>query len=331
MKTKLPYQESRLLHLVIDFTKNSKFCIVFVYLLLSNSSVFAQENNIFSPFAIIENVVPNAYATTNGGNSFLGPFANSQRTYQMLIAASELTNLAGKNLISISFRNSGTASTEWPASNATFNNYDIYLSGSVNPANRSFVFAQNVVGTQTQVRSGDLVIPAGSLTIGSNPNNFSFDIEFDTPWFYSGGNLLVEIRHDGFSGTSRSIDAAGTSTAGYGSLYSACWASSYTAVSTTTQGNFVIVNFKADDALSVDAFKENKLTIYPNPTSDLLFIDSELELSNVKIVNMLGQMVYSQELNNQKGSISLSQLNSGTYLLHLETEYGIEIKKIVKE
>jgi hypothetical protein len=331
MKTKLPYQESSLLHLIIDFTKKSKFCIVFVYLFLSNVSVSAQESNLFSPLAVVENVVPNAYATTNGGNSFLGPFSNSQRTYQMLIAASELTNIAGKNLMSISFRNSGTVSTEWPATSTTYNNYDIYLSGSVNPVDRSFVFAQNVVGTQTQVRSGDLIIPAGSLTIGSNPNNFSFDIEFDTPWFYSGGNLLVEIRHDGFSGTSRSVDAAGTSTSGYGSLYSACWGSSYTAVSTTTQGNFVIVNFKADDALSVDEFKENELKVYPNPTSDLLYIDSELELSNIKIVNMLGQMVYSEELNNQKSSISLSQLNSGTYLLHLETEYGVQVKKIVKE
>jgi hypothetical protein len=315
----------------VDFTLTNKLWLLVIGIIFSNSSLIAQQNNGISPFTIFEQVVPNAYASTSAGTSFTGPFANSPRTYQILIAASELTSLTGKHLVSLSFRNSGTITTDWPASNTTYNNYDIYLSGSVNPADRSFTFAQNVVGTQTLVRSGSLTVPAGALTIGSNPNNFSYDIVFTTPWFYAGGNLLVEIRHDGSSGTSRSVDAAGTSSPGYASLYSACWESGYTPTSTTKQGNFVSVNFKADDALKVEEFNKNELSVFPNPTSEKLYIESQIPVSNVKLFNMLGQMVLNQDLNVQKGEISLSQLSIGTYLLHVESEFGTEIRKIVKK
>lgn len=314
-----------------DFTLTNKLWLLVIGIIFSNSSLIAQQNNGVLPFTIFEQVVPNAYTNASAGSSFTGPFASSPRTYQILIAASELTSLTGKHLVSLSFRNSGTITTAWPASNTTYNNYDIYLSGSVNPADRSFTFAQNVVGTQTQVRSGSLTVPAGALTIGSNPNDFSYDIVFTTPWFYAGGNLLVEIRHDGSSGTSRSVDAAGTSTSGYGSLYSACWGSGYTITSTTMQGNFVSVNFKGDDALKTNEFNKNELSVFPNPTSENLFIESEILVSNVKLFNMLGQMVFNQDLNVQKGEISLSQLSIGTYLLHVESEFGTEIRKVVKK
>lgn len=75
--------------------------------------------------------------------------------------------------------------------------FDIYLSESVEPSERQLNFAANVVGTQTQVRSGSLQIPAGALTVGSNPNEFSFKITFTSAWQYDGGNLLIEVRHSG--------------------------------------------------------------------------------------------------------------------------------------
>jgi hypothetical protein len=188
-------------------------------------------------------VVPPAYENTAGGTGFLGPLSNSQRTYQMLMHESMLTNLLGRELTGISFRSLPGATTPWPANDLTYGNYDIYLSQSVAPVDRSLTFADNIVGTQTQVRSGGLTIAADSYPSGGNPNDFGPAISFNGGWVYSGGHLLVEIRHTGSDGVSRSVDArAASSSPDYGNLYSAAWTSNYEGTS-GSQGNFAIVRF----------------------------------------------------------------------------------------
>jgi hypothetical protein len=189
-------------------------------------------------------VVPNAYQNTPGTGTFLGPLTNTARTYQFLIQASQLTSLVGKNLTGFKMRIPTSSTANWPTSDVTYTNYDIYLSGSVEPSARSLTFANNVVGPQTQVRSGSLFIPANSYTFGNTPNAFGPAITFNTPWFYSGGNVLIELRHNGFTGTARSTDAITTSTGGYGTLMSACWTSSYTGT-TGSAGNFTIIELLA--------------------------------------------------------------------------------------
>jgi len=197
------------------------------------------------------NVIPPEYATTPGTAIFTGPLGTTQRTYQLLIHENLLTSLVGKEIASLGFRMPTAATANWPAADVLITNYDIYLSGSVAPANRSLTFIENIVGPQTQVRQGSLTIPANSYRFGSTPNDFGPPITFDTLYLYNGGHLLIEIRHNGFSGTSRSNDAIGTSTAGYGTLFSGCWTGSYTGV-TGLQGNFSVILLTSDDPIPVE-------------------------------------------------------------------------------
>lgn len=192
--------------------------------------------------AQISTSVPNAFQNAAGGGTFLGPLANTARTYQLLIHSSQLTAHQGRTITSLSYRLLPSASSPWPASSITFNNYDIRLSGSVDPSARSLTFANNVVGSQSLVRSGSLTMAAGSHPSGGNPNAFGSSINFQSGYAYSGGNLLVEIRHDGFTGTSASVDSvlATNTAAGYGTLFSAAWGSGIGATS-GNQGNFSVI------------------------------------------------------------------------------------------
>lgn len=197
--------------------------------------------------ALVQATVPTAYADQPGTGTFLGPFANSARTYQLLIDSSQLSAHLGNELTAISFRLPTSATEAWPAAPISFSAYDIRLSGSVAPSARSLTFADNVVGTQTLVRSGALTIPAGSFSSGSSPNDFGLSIAFDSGYLYTGGNLLVEIRHTGFTGTSRSVDAmlaTGGAAQGYGTLFSAAWTGNYTGV-TGVQGNFSVLQISS--------------------------------------------------------------------------------------
>jgi len=259
-------------------------------------------------------------------STFTGPFANSTRTYQMVIDDTQLTTLSGKYLSSISFKIPSTAASSWPASNITYPDYQIYLSDGVNPANAQLNFAANVVGTQTQVRSGSLSIPAGSV---ANNNTFSFDITFTTPYLYTGSNLVIEIRHTGSNGTSTSNQAVGTSATGYGSLFTSCWSSS----TSVLQGNFSYVKISSAGTLGVKSVEINGGTsVYPNPVKDQLYVKSDNDIMELNIFNLVGQKVYSQKNSVKIPQINVSGLAKGNYILQTIDKNGNSAStKFIKE
>ncbi|MFZ1323399.1 MAG: hypothetical protein WAT71_17740 [Ignavibacteria bacterium] len=230
-----------------------KTLIALLIFLVSVSNIFFLSNEVRAT-----NVVPPAYKNANGDLSFTGPLAADSRTYQMLIHSSQLTDYTGKKLTSIAWRLPASAGSNWPAANVTISNYRIYLSGSVDPANRSLAyFADNATGPQTLVRSGSLFIPAGSYPSGTSPNSFAPEIIFDIPYSYTGGNLLIEIRQSGFIGTTQTVDAISSFVPGYGIQYSACWKSTDTATYGAGSGNFSIAKIFTAEIVPTD----NELTI----------------------------------------------------------------------
>ncbi len=62
-------------------------------------------------------------------------------------------------------------------------------------------------------------------------------------------------------------------------------------------------------------------TIYPNPTADYLFINSNEKITNVYIYSILGQLVLQTPFIN-KQPINISSLTQGIYLVNIEYENG---------
>lgn len=260
-------------------------------------------------------------------SAFIGPYGNAARQLQLIIDDTLLTSLVGKNLTSISFRLPASTSESWPPTALNMTGFNIFLSDSVEPAARQLDFPANVVGTQTQVRSGGLAIPAGALTVGSNPNDFSFKINFTSSWQYTGGNLLIEIRHSGTGISSRTVQAASTSSAGYGTLYSALWQST----GAVLQGNFCQVEITADGQLGASSVKiGSDLNIYPNPVKDMLNLKSNKEFTSYSIYNMAGQLVVSEKISSK--SMNVSRLPIGNYVIKLTDKNGnVESSSFIKK
>lgn len=221
-------------------------------------SVFLFALAVTSAFstAQVYNDVPNAYGSTNAGGTFLGPLANAARTYQFLIAEDQLTAHVGRVIDGMAMRLPASATAAWPTADVLYSTYDIRVSASVAPASRSLTFANNVVGSQTLVRTGPLTILANAYPSGAvapNANAWGTMIDFQTGYLYLGGNLLIELRHQGFSGTSRSIDAilaTGGPAGVYGVQVSACWTGSYTGTA-GSQGNFGALHLRSVTSTSV--------------------------------------------------------------------------------
>ncbi len=263
-------------------------------------------------------------------SGFTGVYASSARTYQLIIDDSLLTALNGKYLTSIAFRLPANATSNWPATDATFPSYEIFLSNGVEPPNRQFDFSANVVGPQTQVRSGVLVVPAGALTSGADPNAFSHTINFNTPYLYTGTNLVIEIRHTGNDiSSSRSTNSTGTSTAGYGTLYTACWQGTAGVV----QGNFSFVKINSQDALGVKSVElDTEMTVYPNPVKDVLHVRSARNIIEFTVFNYAGQKILVQSDDSGLQKLNVAPLPAGNYILQtLDKEGNAVSARFIKD
>jgi hypothetical protein len=77
--------------------------------------------------------------------------------------------------------------------------------------------------------------------------------------------------------------------------------------------------------------KKLTLYVYPNPASDRLVIkgDENVEIRTTEIYSVQGTKVLSRC--EYKGELNVSDLNSGIYVLRIETNFGIANKTFVKQ
>jgi uncharacterized repeat protein (TIGR03803 family) len=77
---------------------------------------------------------------------------------------------------------------------------------------------------------------------------------------------------------------------------------------------------------------DKNLNVFPNPAEDQLFIElnKNVKISFIEIINLHGNNVKSQKIDNEQTSIDLSDLCGGVYILKLYTDKGFVTKKIVK-
>lgn len=151
-------------------------------------------------------VVPNANATALGTSQLNSIVRNAgnPRTYQYGINASELAGIpVGSSIVGVSLRFmvfSGN-SASWPPADITWSTYDIAIGPAQPTASWVADPALNFAAPPTQVRTGPMVLDAGSFTnlgVAATPNPWSeFYFNFQTPYTYLGGDLALLFSHPG--------------------------------------------------------------------------------------------------------------------------------------
>jgi len=66
-----------------------------------------------------------------------------------------------------------------------------------------------------------------------------------------------------------------------------------------------------------DKFPNDKLTLYPNPSTGSLSIVNPFELANLRIFNLLGELIIDTQINNGLNQIDLNMITNGIYVVHL--------------
>lgn len=99
------------------------------------------------------------------------------------------------------------------------------------------------------------------------------------------------------------------------------------------QFGFAIDDFKVSGTLSADDFFTQNLSLYPNPTSDVVNLSSSsASINTVKITDLNGRVVRNFGFSAvSSAQVNVSDLMSGMYLISVETNEGTGTSKFMKK
>lgn len=83
--------------------------------------------------------------------------------------------------------------------------------------------------------------------------------------------------------------------------------------------------------VGIENHQTDEIIVYPNPTHDVIHIRcAEKEIKQIRIFDVFGKEIFQQNINNDNLNIDLSNYNSGTYILQLISDKGVEARKVIK-
>ena len=106
----------------------------------------------------------------------------------------------------------------------------------------------------------------------------------------------------------------------------------YVAIQCVSEDAFIFMIDDLEVTSLPSGIEENEmanLSIYPNPANNVVNINSDEEIMNVRIVNYTGQIVYDSPVNGQSASINISDLPAGVYVIQTQTQSGWASSKLM--
>ena len=89
--------------------------------------------------------------------------------------------------------------------------------------------------------------------------------------------------------------------------------------------DFININLEVTSVATYNDGKE--ISIYPNPSSDVVFVNTNgLDLT-ADVIGLNGKIVLSTELNTNSGKLNVSSLNDGIYILSLSDAQGTVVAR----
>ncbi len=160
-----------------------------------------------------------------------------------------------------------------------------------------------------------------SFNFAQTNNGNSYTVEFAIP-------LSTLIQNANFDGQNFRFDVLVDDYNSFGYLGTIAWNSLNNNQTSSTE-YFGCVKMAGFVSLpSID----NLISIYPNPLTDKLFIQSNAQLiQNVTLTNIEGKVLYKLSDINNGYVIDMSRFKPGVYVLKLQTTNGIVTKQIIKK
>jgi len=80
--------------------------------------------------------------------------------------------------------------------------------------------------------------------------------------------------------------------------------------------------------VSVGEVDELDLSIFPNPAREMLYIESGSDITGVRVVDILGQVVYSSSVDSMSHELSVTGFDPGVYFIQVTTTRGVVTHRV---
>ncbi|MCF8236109.1 MAG: T9SS type A sorting domain-containing protein [Bacteroidales bacterium] len=77
--------------------------------------------------------------------------------------------------------------------------------------------------------------------------------------------------------------------------------------------------------------ENNAVLVYPNPSTSYVNINANHKITDIKMMNYVGQVVYQENIDHENARIQTSDIPAGVYILQINTEAGVSTQQIVIE
>lgn len=81
--------------------------------------------------------------------------------------------------------------------------------------------------------------------------------------------------------------------------------------------------------LNVPVYERPTISLYPNPTSDRIFVDVSAQITGIEVLNLNGSKI-KEQIGNQR-FMDLSEVPQGMYLIKVNTEKGSVVTRCIKK
>ena len=102
-----------------------------------------------------------------------------------------------------------------------------------------------------------------------------------------------------------------------------------------TDGNGTVyldnIYFWRDSTASIDDNDTSEFSYYPNPVNDALTIKAQKVVEDIKVLNILGQVVKQQTPNTMDCTVDLSAMQSGAYFVQVSIGNTVETVRVLKK
>jgi hypothetical protein len=77
--------------------------------------------------------------------------------------------------------------------------------------------------------------------------------------------------------------------------------------------------------------KDNSITIYPNPSRDVVNIEASSAINSVQVYDIQGRLLMTHLANDSKTIIDIADKANGVYFFKINSDKGIKVEKIIKK
>ncbi len=89
--------------------------------------------------------------------------------------------------------------------------------------------------------------------------------------------------------------------------------------------------FNVNAYLGIDEKEEIEVSVYPNPTENILHVVSSKTVDKLVLVDLMGKEIFTQDMKTSSIDLNVADLATGTYMLQLISNDQMSIKRFVKK